>query len=1280
MSFKRFNFGSFTFLLMLGGALLSLIGLAVLVAPHGTLSNFDVFKFTSKLASLQIILLGLAVLFRLTNQEKLLQFTGVAVISICLYVFSEYSNGIEILWGVSTSEITDAMTWRLAPLSLICLILFGLGSLILGRKSLNDFVKFSGYLFISLPTAIGFSMSLSKIFVNDELFKWSSPEFMSTPVALALTLSGFIIFCDIFRKETYRRRKQLFLIPISLSFMIFIASIYAWYFSLDLQSQKIKFAVENETQFFKSVTSVKLDEYGKSLKRMANRIENDNVKNLRLHLADARAYVFHLRGMKSIGIFRGKSTVKWLFKDKSSLYIPDIVKTFSLLKNSSTNEDFYLSNFFSNESKSLFLISSDFRGRDNIDYKLFAIVDVDEFFTSVVNEADFGVLILSGNDTVFKKVLEEHQTTKWKARDEFFFKGMRASIETSASRNLLNSEVSYVPTIVIVVGCFVGVALSLIFFAGLKAQDEKLNRISAEKKFTDWQRAMLESAAYSIISIDIAGIIQTFNPTAEKLLGYQASDLVGRESPAVFHTPDEVVARAEELTKELGILIKPGFDVFVARTNLLGVVDEHEWTYVHRNGSKIPVSLSVTALRNETSEVTGYLGIAQDLTEKKRAFNELQKITNQLTTLVNGSSVGILSMDSELKIQSWNPACEKIFGWTDEESIGGYPPFVPIEKLPQSLELVEKLRSSLEPIKVVNERIRKDGRSIFVESSASPLKNSSGELDGILVVIIDVTEKILLEKNLISKNLELEKSVEHSLKLQQAAIMASRSKSEFLANMSHEIRTPINGIIGMASLLQDTKLESRQVEFVESIHYSADSLLTIINDILDFSKVEAGKLDIEINDFILSEVLHETMKMFEFMGKKKNLKITLCQNFQIPYFLKGDAGRLRQVITNLVGNAIKFTSEGEVTLSVSEKAPGVYLFEVQDQGIGISDEARSRLFQPFEQADSSTTRKFGGTGLGLSISKRLVNLMGGEIGVESELGKGAKFYFELPFSRGDLIIRENKEKINSPVVDLDFSPFRVLVAEDNLINQRVILLQLEKLGLKADAVASGIEVLESVRISSYDLILMDCQMPEMDGYEATRSIRGLSNEQLANLPIIALTANALNGDKERCLAAGMNDYLTKPINLKELRQALNRHLLGRGDEGKNQKVIQTKIPATINWEVVHELESLGDNDQGVNFLVEFYEAFKSESDVKISLIRASLDDGNFQEIKRLTHMLKATCGNIGATNLSLICSKVEGHSENDKSFVQSLVFEYDKERIQFVLDMNLYLLNKKATG
>jgi len=506
------------------------------------------------------------------------------------------------------------------------------------------------------------------------------------------------------------------------------------------------------------------------------------------------------------------------------------------------------------------------------------------------------------------------------------------------------------------------------------------------------------------------------------------------------------------------------------------------------------------------------------------------------------------------------------------------------------------------------------------------------------------------------KNLDLAEARDQALE-------ASRLKSEFLATMSHEIRTPLNAVIGMTELLLDTSLTTAQEEYTQVVHGAGQVLLALINDILDFSKIEAGKLSLENVLIEPRDVVQTVIEMSSGRAKEKGLDLSARVAADVPRFVNGDPIRLQQVLLNLVSNAIKFTSSGkiEVRLSVQPEAQedGVMLrFEVEDSGIGLSEMARKRLFQPFTQADGSTTRKYGGTGLGLAICRRLVDLMGGEIGVESEEGCGSTFWFTVRFGRVDESETEwwpgadAGEDIPISLLglpaeeqgqeEIQTEPLWILLAEDNPANQRLAVLQLQKLGQEVEAVDDGAQAVNAILKSQrpYAMILMDCQMPVLDGFDATRQIR--TTEQISgdHIPVIAMTANATQADRQACLEAGMDDYISKPVTLESLRQIVERwgrvrRLPAAGGMKLSGAVAASLDPAIIQG--IRELQIEGEPD----ILGELVGLYLRDSSVHLARMRQALDEDNRQVLRRSTHSLKGTSASMGARELARLCAQLE---------------------------------------
>lgn len=617
----------------------------------------------------------------------------------------------------------------------------------------------------------------------------------------------------------------------------------------------------------------------------------------------------------------------------------------------------------------------------------------------------------------------------------------------------------------------------------------------------------------TVFELDGHGDIAFINQFGCQLFGYTPEDLNAGLNIL------QVVAEEDKERIDRGI-----------RLAFQGNPQVREYRLKKKDGSTFPaITYSIPIVKE--GRTVGLRGIFLDISERKRTELALKESENKFRALAEESPVGIyLILDWMFKYV--NPRFAEIFGYSTLEmtSTMGLRDVILPEDWPKAEEDIQKsLNCETQSLCCEIRGLTKKGGLVYIELFGSMTLYESRP--AVVGTVLDVTQRRHIEDDLI--------------RAKDAAEAAARAKSEFLANMSHEIRTPMNAVIGMTSLILRTNLDQEQKEYVETIKNSGNALLAIINDILDFSRIERGKIELECQPFSIQSCIKEAMNLISSQASEKGIKLYCNREGSVPESLAGDAARIRQVLINLLSNAVKFTEAGEieVKVSASELLNDSYEIHlsVRDTGIGISEETCARLFQPFSQADASISRKYGGTGLGLAISKRLVELMGGRIWVESKEGKGCTFHFTINALASDSL--PHKELPSQPDQihqDLpgEARDLRILLAEDNPVNRRMAILMLRKLGYMADPVANGIEVLKALERQNYDLVLMDVQMPEMDGLEATREIR--RRWPADTLRIVALTANAIAGDREKCLDAGMNDYLCKPINLESLKATLDR--------------------------------------------------------------------------------------------------------------------------------------------
>ena len=884
---------------------------------------------------------------------------------------------------------------------------------------------------------------------------------------------------------------------------------------------------------------------------------------------------------------------------------------------------------------------------------------------------------------------------------------------------------------------------------------------------------ILNSSKHAIISTDCAGVVTGFNRSAEAMLGYAAEELVGRGTPVRWHDPAEVSRRAEALTRELGRKVEPGFESFVTKARN-GGADENEWTFIRKDGSRLPVLLSITALRDGGGSISGYVGVIADITARKEA----EKILDRQRQAMDAAMDGIAVLNGAGQYVYLNRSHATLFGYDSPEELIGktWREFYDAaeitrfdqEVFPQlqasgkwqgeatarrrdgskfheglSLTLVETVglicvcrnisaeKRSREALRENEERfrslstsvpvgifqtdhlgactytnqrwqeiyglpleeclgdgwsraihpedrqavfdawlntaergtefsfefrvLRPDGSLRHVHSRARPIFKADQSVSGFVGSVEDITGTKRAEEELI--------------KARDAAEAASRAKGEFLANMSHEIRTPLNGILGFTQQLAETETTEQQREFLKLISISGDTLLTLINDILDFSKIEAGKMDLETVHFRLDQLVRDAVSVMAFKADAKGLEIVSAVAANLPDTFQGDPVRVRQILLNLVSNAVKFTKRGAVTVKVrlaveapagtdrrefknlfemgaSSSAVHHLHFSVTDNGIGIPPEKQALLFQSFQQADGSTTRKYGGTGLGLAICRQLVEQMGGRIWVESEFGQGSTFHFTLRLPEGSeanlcngttfFTAKANPAEVR--VASSNDRPLRILLAEDHHINQKLAVGILSKRGHEVVVASNGVEAVKAFETGRFDLVLMDMQMPEMDGLEATRAIRAREQSTGGRVPVIALTANAMKADQKRCLEAGMDDFLTKPIVAQKLHAMIAKLVPAKTSASPSSDAKTSTEPPSTIMDLDAALAGMeGDRD----LLEQLAREFLKDVGDRLSEIRSCLHARESTELQASAHKFKGAVCIFAAHKVITITGRLE---------------------------------------
>jgi PAS domain S-box-containing protein len=673
---------------------------------------------------------------------------------------------------------------------------------------------------------------------------------------------------------------------------------------------------------------------------------------------------------------------------------------------------------------------------------------------------------------------------------------------------------------------------------------ERLQAERALRKNEGRTRLIIDTALSGVIGMDDQGEIISWNTQAEEIFGWKRHEAIGRAMVETIIPP----AHREAHQKGLERFLKTGEGPILNK--------RIEITALRRDGTEFPIELAITPLRLENAYT--FTAFVVDISERKQADEALRTSEERLAMTVQGSHIGIWDWNVTTNTVYLSTQWKHHLGHDDSTLTNDFEAWSSRIHEGDRQRTLETLKAALDG--TVNQfeyehRLRhRDGSYRWILSRGTVLRDGHGVASRMVGIHIDTTDRKRTEEELRAAK--------------EAAEAASKAKSEFLANMSHEIRTPMNGVLGTTELLLNSALTDKQRHLASTVHRSGRTLLAIINDILDFSKIEAGKLDLECIDFDLSHILTESLELFVEAARRKQLRLSQHIDEGVPRYLKGDPVRFRQILMNLLSNAIKFTDTGGVSLTaeyVNGTRTGALLrFSVTDTGIGISTAAKSRIFDAFSQADGSITRRYGGTGLGLSIAKQLAGLMGGGISVESTPGGGSTFAFtarfglqplgspkrlssSAQFPKPFLTLEQashTPRSLSSPVIPelpVAKSAGRILLAEDSPVNREVAVGMLELLGYEVELAENGRQALLTAGQENIDMILMDCQMPEMDGLTATGEIR--RQEAIAGrrrLPIIALTAHAMEGDREQCLAAGMDDYLTKPFTQMQLAEIIRK--------------------------------------------------------------------------------------------------------------------------------------------
>jgi PAS domain S-box-containing protein len=750
-------------------------------------------------------------------------------------------------------------------------------------------------------------------------------------------------------------------------------------------------------------------------------------------------------------------------------------------------------------------------------------------------------------------------------------------------------------------------------------------------------------------------------------------------------TVDQVIGRTDfDLLDEEQAREFRSQDLDVVKT---AVRQRSEYRVHRRDGSVAVYETIKTPVWGADGTVVGIVGVGRDITERVREQERARHTFDRLRIAIEGMQLGIWEFDVATGHLAWDSRVYAFFDRSEREGPFPFPLWQDMVLTRDILSAETDDRPHFEEVSV----ILPDGRFRYMTSAAVAIRGADGFPVRVVGALSDITDRKLAEES-------LEEAMETMRDLKERAESANRAKSDFLASMSHEIRTPMAGVIGMADLLQDTGLDAEQAHLVATIQRSADALLALINDILDFSKIEANRLDIARDNFCLTRVVEDVTSLLHHAISEKKLRLFVHESPLIPPTMVGDADRVRQVLLNLLGNAVKFTQSGYVAIRTSmvsaDDTGSVVAIDVQDSGIGMNEAEIERIFEPFTQADGGTTRRFGGTGLGLAISRRLARRMGGDLSVHSTPGSGSTFRFVARFgvatrqssgtddgaapgatSAPTVRTRGTTERsaqhplpgsagsVGSPApprpASGDTAIKRVLVVDDNRTNQLMARKMIEKRGHIVEVAGNGRHALELLGAREFDIVLMDIQMPEMDGYGATRMIRRGEGVMAANVdvPIVAMTANAFAEDRAASIEAGMNGYLTKPFTQETLLRAIDanarRATTATGESGGD---ISPHSP------LLFRAESFRDRLSGDETLIaEVAGEFLRDAHLQLAKIRDTLADEaapNATVIAAAAHKLRGAAGNVCADRLAGIMTRIEGFAgEGDAGEVARVLLD-----------------------